>query len=175
MFEKERELVSAGTFVRILLAIQLMFAALVFALASVSAKTTVRPVIHPPFATAAQDKPVFIRCSKPRVYDGDTVVCASGYHLRLLGIQAPEIKCRAGIECIPGDAAAARDVFAQGIGTGRGVTYQYIRRDNRNRPVVIVRKMQSGRVLNLNCVQLEKTDSILKWDHRREIETECGL
>jgi endonuclease YncB( thermonuclease family) len=126
-----------------------------------------RPVIHPPFGTAKTD--IFIRCDAPRVYDGDTIICASGYYLRLLGVQAPEIKCKPGIECVAGDALAAKRSLELGMTLGH-LTYQYVRRDNRNRPVVIVR----AGLVNLNCWQLKTSDSILKWDHRRRIETECG-
>jgi hypothetical protein len=71
------------------------------------AQSKSRPLLHPPFTTA--QKPIFMRCAEPRVYDGDTIMCKSGYHLRLLGVQAPEIECKKGVECIPGDAEAARD------------------------------------------------------------------
>jgi endonuclease YncB( thermonuclease family) len=128
-----------------------------------------RPVTHPPFDTAKTK--IFMRCLTPRVYDGDTIVCASGYHLRLLGVQAPEIKCKLGIECIPGDALGAKAALEDAMKLSKRVTYQYIRRDNRNRPVVIVR---AGKV-NLNCYVLQHSDAVLKWDHKREIETECGV
>jgi endonuclease YncB( thermonuclease family) len=128
-----------------------------------------RPVTHPPFDTAKGE--VFMRCPAPRVYDGDTIVCANGYHLRLLGVQAPEIKCKPGLECVPGDALAAKASLEAGMRLSKRVTYQYIRRDNRNRPVVIVR---AGKV-NLNCWQLQRTDAILKYDARRLIERECGV
>jgi endonuclease YncB( thermonuclease family) len=127
-----------------------------------------RPLLHPPFNTAQTN--IYMRCADPRVYDGDTIVCKSGYHVRLLGVQAPEIKCRKGVECIPGNAEAARDSLLLGLEQGP-LSYQYIRRDNRNRPVVIIRAGDT----NLNCWQLHRTDSILKWDHRRRIEKECGI
>lgn len=132
------------------------------------AQSKSRPLLHPPFGTA--QKKIYMRCADPRIYDGDTIVCKSGYHVRLLGVQAPEIKCRKGIECIPGNAEAARDSLVLGMAQGK-LSYQYIRRDNRNRPVVIIR---AGKI-NLNCWQLHRTDSILKWDHRRRIEKECGI
>jgi endonuclease YncB( thermonuclease family) len=134
-----------------------------------------RPIIHPPFTAAKDAKPVFIRCSKPLVYDGDTVKCASGYRLRLLGVQAPEKKCRKGIECISGDAEKSRQVLADFIGSGRGVTYQYYRRDNRSRPVVVVRKRKAKQILNGNCAVLANSDAIYKWDMRRVIARECGI
>lgn len=133
------------------------------------AQSKVRPLLHPPFNTAQTD--IFMRCEDPRVYDGDTIMCKSGYHLRLLGVQAPEIKCVKGVECISGNAIAARDSLVAALAQSGRLTYQYIRRDNRSRPVVIVR---SGMV-NLNCLQLQRTDSILKWDHKRRIEKECGI
>ena len=136
--------------------------------ASANAQSRSRPLLHPPFKTA--QKVIFMRCDAPRVYDGDTLVCKSGYSLRMLGIQAPEIKCRAGIECVAGDALAARDSLILGMAQG-ALSYQYVRRDNRNRPVVIVR----AGALNLSCWQLSRTDAILKFDHRRQIERECGV
>lgn len=136
--------------------------------AEAPAQSRNRPLKHPPFNTAA--KPIYMRCEAPRVVDGDTIVCKSGYHIRLLGVQAPEIKCRKGVECIAGNAQVARDSLIAGMMQGP-LTYQYIRRDNRNRPVVIVRAGD----LNLSCWQLRRTDSILKWDHRKRIEKECGV
>jgi endonuclease YncB( thermonuclease family) len=137
--------------------------------------TPARPLIHPPFTTTSPGVPIFMICGKPRVYDGDTIMCASGYHLRLLGVQAPEMKCNPRIECIAGDAVAARDMLAKYVGLGRGVTYQYIRRDDRSRPVVIVRKKQGRTLINLNCIQLQKTDAQLRWDWRGRIASECKL
>ena len=128
-----------------------------------------RSVTHPPFNTAQSD--IFMRCPGARVYDGDTIICSNGYHLRLLGVQSPEIKCRRGIQCIPGDALAAKASLEAGMRLSKRITYQYIRRDNYKRPVVIVR---AGKV-NLNCWQLQHSDSILEWDHRRRIEMECGV
>jgi endonuclease YncB( thermonuclease family) len=133
-----------------------------------NAQSKSRPLKHPPFNTAA--KPIYMRCESPRVVDGDTLHCASGYHIRLLGLQAPEMKCRERIECVPGDASAARDSLALGMQQGL-LTFQYIRRDNRNRPVVIARAGS----LNLSCWQLSRTDAILKFDHRRRTEKECGV
>ena len=151
--------------VALLIASALFFGA--FA-ASARAQSRSRPLLHPPFKTA--QKAIFMRCDAPRVYDGDTLICKSGYSLRMLGIQAPEIRCRAGIECVAGDAVAARDSLILGMAQGR-LSYQYVRRDNRNRPVVIVR---AGSI-NLSCWQLSRTDAILKFDHRRQIERECGV
>jgi endonuclease YncB( thermonuclease family) len=128
-----------------------------------------RSVTHPPFNTAKTK--IFMRCQNPRVYDGDTIICASGYHIRLLGVQAPEIKCTPGIECIEGDAIVAKAALQAGLLLSKRITYQYIRRDNRNRPVVIVR---AGKA-NVNCYVLKNSAAILKWDHRRSIETECGV
>lgn len=138
-------------------------------LSAAPAAPKLRPVTHPPFVTAKSD--VFMRCPSPRVYDGDTIVCSNGYYLRLLGIQAPEIKCRPGLECVGGDGLAAKASLQAGMRLSKRVTYQYIRRDNRSRPVVIVR---AGKV-NLNCWQLARTDAILKYDARRLIERECGI
>jgi endonuclease YncB( thermonuclease family) len=135
---------------------------------SAHAQSRSRPLLHPPFKTA--QKAIFMRCDAPRVYDGDTLICKSGYSLRMLGIQAPEIKCRRGIECVAGDAVAARDSLILGMAQGR-LSYQYVRRDNRNRPVVIVR---AGN-MNLSCWQLSRTDAILKFDHRRQTERECSV
>jgi endonuclease YncB( thermonuclease family) len=146
-----------------------VFALISLPLAAATQIPKPRPVTHPPFDTAKGE--VFMRCPSPRVYDGDTIVCSNGYHLRLLGIQAPEIKCRPGLECVGGDALAAKASLEAGMKLSKRVTYQYIRRDNRNRPVVIVR---AGKV-NLNCWQLARTDAILKYDARRLIERECGV
>jgi hypothetical protein len=46
-----------------------------------------------------------------------------------------------------------------------------VRRDNRNRPVVIVR---AGNI-NVNCYVLAHSESVLKWDHKRDVEKECGV
>jgi endonuclease YncB( thermonuclease family) len=148
----------------------LTLAVLLFAVTANPAlsQSRTRPLKHPPFSVA--QRPIFVRCDSPRVYDGDTVMCKSGYSLRMLGVQAPEITCRKGIECIAGDAVAARDSLVLGMAQGP-LSYQYIKRDNRNRPVVIIRA--GG--LNLSCWQLARTDAILKWDHRRVIERECGV
>jgi hypothetical protein len=66
-------------------------------------------------------------------------------------------------------------VLADFIRSGRGVTYQYYRRDNRNRPVVVVRKRKGKQILNANCAVLAKSDAIYKFDMRRVIATECGI
>lgn len=132
------------------------------------AQSRARPVMHPPFNTAVTT--IFMRCDSPRVIDGDTVGCASGYRLRLLGIQAPELKCRKGQDCVRGDAVAARDSLVLGIAQG-ALSWQYIRRDGYSRPVVIAR----AGTINLSCWQLRRTDAVLKYDHRRRIERECGV
>jgi endonuclease YncB( thermonuclease family) len=153
---------------RFLLFLCLLYVALALYLAAPSTAAA-RAVTHPPFDTAKSK--IFMRCPSPRVYDGDTIVCATGYHLRLLGVQAPEIKCKPGIECIPGDALKAKAALEAGLALSKRLSYQYVRRDNRNRPVVIVR---AGKI-NVNCYVLKHSDAILKWDHKREIENECGV
>lgn len=134
-----------------------------------TAATKPRPVTHPPFATAKTE--VFMRCPAPRVYDGDTIICGTGYSLRLLGVQAPEIRCKPGLECVGGDALKAKAALEAGMTRGKPLTFQYIRRDNRNRPVVIVR---AGKV-NVNCHVLANSDAILKYDARGLIGRECGV
>lgn len=54
-----------------------------------------------------------IRCTAPRVIDGDTFDCA-GTRIRLAGIDAPEMPghCAAGRKCTAGDPHAARDYLS---------------------------------------------------------------
>lgn len=48
-------------------------------------------------------------CMVTAVYDGDTLTCSSGQHVRLAAVDAPEIrKCRVGRICAPGDPQAAK-------------------------------------------------------------------
>lgn len=135
---------------------------------SAMAQSKSRPLKHPPFSTAS--KPIYMRCAAPRAIDGDTIACASGYRIRLLGIQAPEKRCRAGLECIAGDAAAAQASLTLALQQGP-LTFQYIRRDKYGRPVVIARAGE----INLSCWMLATTATVYKpaWDHRRMIGQEC--
>jgi micrococcal nuclease len=47
-------------------------------------------------------------CAVSWVIDGDTFICRDGRHVRLAGIDAPELHgCRPGRHCAPGDAKAS--------------------------------------------------------------------
>lgn len=57
-------------------------------------------------------------CLVSWVIDGDTFVCSSGAHVRIAGVDAPELHgCQPGRRCTPGDA---RGALHQMIGLAKG-------------------------------------------------------
>jgi micrococcal nuclease len=137
--------------------------------ASAHAQSKSRPLKHPPQTVAT--KTTYIRCTDPVVYDGDTIKCAEGYRVRLLGIQAPEIKCKPGMDCIPGDALAAKASLQLGLQQGP-LAFRYIRRDKYGRPVAIV----TAGDINLSCWQMTTSDTVYRaaMDYRNRIQRTCG-
>ena len=113
-----------------------------------------------------------LRAADCRVVDGDTLRCA-GERIRLLGIDAPELDghCRAGRQCVAGDAAASRLSLAEAM--RGGLRIERLGRDRYGRTLALV----SGQRGDLSCWQLRRAQAIYKpaWDNRRRLASVCSI
>lgn len=111
-------------------------------------------------------------CPAARALDGDTIACSNGVHIRLTGIDAPEMPghCRAGRDCAPGDPVKSRDDLAAALAHHR-VTYRPIKTDLYGRTVAMVYAARA----NLNCRQLATARYVARWDSGGFVKRECGL
>jgi endonuclease YncB( thermonuclease family) len=108
-------------------------------------------------------------CPSAYVIDGDSIRCGSE-RLRLLGIDAPELRCPPRRQCVAGDPRASRRSLQLGLRNGP-VTYRRVTTDRYGRTVAVV---WSGKV-NLSCWQLGRSQARYraKWDNGRRIALAC--
>lgn len=116
------------------------------------------------FDAGIEPMPLFlaslIACASPVAIDGDTLRCASGEHVRLLSIDAPEMPghCRRGRRCTPGDPFASQRSLARLIERGR-VTCSPAGRDAYGR---VLARCQAGGV-DLSCAQVAGGFAVVRY------------
>lgn len=77
----------------------------------------------------------FYVCTAPVAVDGSSILCGSK-HLHLLGIEAPQVDCPKGQECVPGDASASRKSLGAALRLGP-VRYQFVANDRSGKSRVL--------------------------------------
>ena len=111
----------------------------------------------------------FLLAASLIIVDGDTLR-ANGERIRLLGIDAPELRgCPEGRDCAPGNGQASKLSLQRSLGSP--ITIVPITRDRYGRTVAIV--YAAG--LNLSWEQLRRRQAIYKreWDSGRRLAKEC--
>lgn len=112
---------------------------------------------------------VALTCT-PAVIDGDTLRCGDE-RIRLLGIDAPEIKgCREGRVCVEGNPIASRDSL-RALATGRALTIQRVGKDRYGRTLATV----SAGGTDLSCHQIKTRNAVYvaKWDNGGLVRRMC--
>ncbi|WP_242129910.1 thermonuclease family protein [Sphingobium sp. Sx8-8] len=104
------------------------------------------------------------------VLDGGTLR-VNGEHIRLLGIEAPDIKaaCRKRGTCVPVDPRQSKESLKHALRDP--ITIVPVARDTSGRTVAII--YAGG--LNMSCEQLRKGMAIYRpaWDSGRRLAKEC--
>ncbi|AEG50780.1 nuclease (SNase domain-containing protein) [Sphingobium chlorophenolicum L-1] len=104
------------------------------------------------------------------VVDGGTLR-VNGEHIRLLGIEAPDIaaRCRKGGNCPPADPRRSKDSLKHSLRDP--ITIIPVARDAAGRTVAII--YAGG--LNVSCEQLRKGMAVYRprWDSDRRLAREC--
>lgn len=105
------------------------------------------------------------------VVDGDTIR-VSGEHIRLLGIDAPELPghCAIGRDCAPGDPFASTNNLARLMGSGP-LDIERVGTDRYGRTLALVKAGDA----DLSCGQLRDRFAIYKpqWDNGGRLAARC--
>ena len=99
-------------------------------------------------------------CAAVSVIDGDTISCATGAHIRLASIDAPEMPghCRTGRECTPGDPFASKRAL-QSLVAGKAVSCVHQGTDHYRR---IIGRCYAGRT-DLSCAMVASGHAVRRY------------